>query len=129
MIGGQDIVIDVRNVLRSTVLDYVVRCIQDRWPHPIVVDGATGNRFDRFANIPFSLVSELLVYRDRDAFDSWKDLGADPQNANTMIHAILGDDSVTLVVDDVAESTMASTVKAVQETLEPRNFWGRAAAA
>ncbi len=129
MIGGSDITIDIMGASRSAVLDDVVRCIRRRWPDAVVVDGSSGTRFSSYRAVPFGRVSELLVYRDQDAFDRWMEQGADDETANTMIHAIAQEESVTLVVDDPEDGTMSSVIDATREILAPRNFWARAARA
>jgi hypothetical protein len=128
MIGGADIVIEYPGAMRASGgLDIAVRRIASRWPTFVLQDAATGSRFDSYREIPFASLSEIFVYRDVNAFESWKDLGADASNANSMVHLIAEDQGITIVVDDRADPTMASIVREIRDLLTGSQSFVRAA--
>ena len=43
---------------------------------------------------------EFFVYENQAMFESWEQNGLNSQNENSMTHVILGDSSITIVVDD-----------------------------
>jgi hypothetical protein len=49
------------------------------------------------AGVP--LPHEAFVYRDRASFDAWEREGATPENAGSMVHILVGLNSMTLVGD------------------------------
>jgi predicted RNA methylase len=129
MIGGTDIVVKIADDLRSgEALDTVVRCVFGKWPTAVVQDASTGVCFFSFAEIAFGHLREIFVYRDKTAFDSWANLGADPANLNTMVHFIVARSELTIVVDDPNEATMESIVDEARCVLDPFGYSQRAAA-
>lgn len=98
MIGGADIVLHGRTKAHDT--DILVRGIRSEWPDAMIqradeVDAAPIRSF------PFPVFgpAELIVYRDRASYQSWKNHGASADNQDAMIHLLVSDDAVTLVVD------------------------------
>ncbi len=117
MIGREDVVIDRRGSGAADALDAVARIVLRRWEHAVFQDAQLGVRFSGFSTIPFGRVRELLIYRDEDAFRSWEEHGADPENADTMIHALTWNGELTLVVDDRTEGVAHSVITEVESLL------------
>jgi hypothetical protein len=100
MIGGVDVVFNTQ-ISSAESLDLCTSLVAGRWPEAIFENAITGEQYAGYAAIPFGLVSELMIYRDRTAFESWQHLGADPSNANTMVHLLACEPGeITAVVDD-----------------------------
>jgi hypothetical protein len=100
VIGGSDITLETYGLEPPAVLEAVTRVTLRRWPSAVFVNPETGSRFDSYADIAFGSLHELLVFRDEPARDIWERLGADPDNAHTLIYAIATADNLTLVVED-----------------------------
>ena len=128
MISGSDIIIANPGRSVPEVLDAIVRIIQARWSGSIIQDGATGQRFASYSAVPFGALQELFVYRDEVSFESWRSLGADPTNSNTMLHALVNDDEITLVVDDPTDRMIASIQRELTELLSRGMPWEQQAA-
>jgi hypothetical protein len=110
MIGGVDVVFDTQ-VEPAEALELCTRLIMSRWPAAVLENALTGERYAGHAEIPFGLASELMVYRDQAAFESWQRLGADPSNANTMVHLLAYErGELTAVVDDPVALDMRATL-------------------
>jgi hypothetical protein len=120
MIGGEDIIIELPGVPPEVALPAAVRYLLDRWPAAIMQDGDTARRFDRFSEVDFGHLREVFVYRDEQAFDSWERLGADPSNANQMVHLGASDGQFTIVVDESQDLVSASIVRGLRDRLR----WG-----
>jgi hypothetical protein len=98
MIGGADLVLHGRTKAHDT--DILVRGIRSEWPNAMIqrVDEADATPIRNF-RLPIFGPAELIVYRDRASYQSWKDHGATADNQDAMILLIVSDDAVTLVVD------------------------------
>jgi hypothetical protein len=91
MIGGTDIVLCVHEDIPTA--DVIFRAVRQHWPAFVFQ-----NADDESA--PFSPRTELwlpqpsgpefFIYRDEQAARNWDEDGATPENANTMLHVILG---------------------------------------
>lgn len=128
MIGGADILIEYPGLLRTSGgLDIAVRCIAGRWKDAIIQDAGSGKHFESYTSVPFGRLTELFVYRDEAAFESWTKAGADISNANAMVHLIADDSALTVVVDDPSDATMESIVNEVRDLLTGSQSWVRAA--
>ncbi len=77
MIGGVDVIFAMQ-IEPAEALDPCTRLVTRRWPSAVVENAITGELYAEVAAIPFGQVSELMVYRDQAAFESWQSLGADP---------------------------------------------------
>jgi hypothetical protein len=117
MIGGVDIVVELPYLDPSAALDAAVRYILEHWPAGILQRGDTGERLDRYAAIHFGDLHELFVYKDASAFESWERLGADPSNANEMVHLLASRGQFTIVVDSMQDATSASIVRGLRNRL------------
>jgi hypothetical protein len=90
MIGGVDVVFWVRDeraavdailrIARRHWKDYVFQNADDLAPLPRIDDSRT----------PVPSGDQFFVYRDAAAAASWEDQGAVPENANTMLHVLVG---------------------------------------
>ncbi len=98
MIGGIDVRLPSAAGLRS--IEVAVRALRQYWPHAVVENGDSGERYGSLSQIPFGDVRELFVYRDGDAADLWDERGAIPEAANTMIHLLYDDGLITAVIDE-----------------------------
>lgn len=98
MIGGADLVLHGRTMPHDT--DILVRGIRSEWPDAMIqrVDEADATPIRRF-RLPVLGPAELIVYRDRASYQSWREHGATADNQDAMILLIISDDAVTLVVD------------------------------
>ena len=115
MIGGKDIMIPTRAGQRA--LDLAMRLAMRVWREPVFEDATNETRYKRYEEIPLDQLSEVLVYRDGLACDSWDELGAAPELVGTLIHLILGHDSLTVVVDEDAPAPIVQYVSALQAAL------------
>lgn len=114
MIGGIDITIPIQAGDSSLVA--AVRAIVQYWPNAAFENGVSGERYDRFADIPFGRIEELFVYRDAQTARAWDIDGAVPELYDTMVHLIVDDDRLALVVDST-EGPMAELIDAVRSAL------------
>ncbi len=103
MIGGADLVLRGRTRAHDT--DILVRGIRSEWPDAMIQHADEGDAAPiRSFRLPVSGPAELIVYRDRSSYQSWRDHGATMDNQDAMLHVIVSDDSVTLVVDRPASA-------------------------
>ncbi len=98
MIGGIDVRLSTMGGASS--VEVAVRAIRQRWPVAVFENGITGERYERFEQIPFGEIEELFVYRDTDSADRWDAEGAIPAVYNTMMHLIPDEEILTVVVDE-----------------------------
>lgn len=114
MIGG----IDIRIATRAGVLsaEVSVRAIRQKWPRAVYENGLTGDRYDKFSDIPFGELTELFVYRDSNAANLWDAEGAVPNAYNTMIHLVADRDTITVVIDE-RDREMESIIAAIRSGL------------
>jgi hypothetical protein len=115
MVGGDDVVIDTRGVETGIILEAITRHILQSWRSAIIEDADHGKRFPSFSGVPFAQLRELMIYRDGAAFESWERLGADESNANSMFHLIADPDTMTIVVDDARESSIATVLEEIRQ--------------
>src|SRR5437870_29331 len=108
MIGGTDIILSVRDEAEAVGL--ILRAIPRHWPRCVYqnADDEATLTADAVATMPRLLGHEFFIYRDPASAASWEQHGAIPENANTMLHVIMGDQgvnnsglkSITLVCDE-----------------------------
>jgi len=114
MIGGIDIRLPSPAGLKS--LEVAVRAVRQQWPRAAFENGNTGERYERFSEIPFGDVEELFVYRDADAAEVWNDKGAIPEVSNTMIHLLQDEGLITAVIDEQTPE-METIINAIRSGL------------
>lgn len=121
MIGGVDVIFRTR-LSPAAALEPAVRAVVRRWPAAVFEDGMTEELFDRLATLPFGRLREVLVYRDRAAYDNWLRLGADPRTADTMVHLLAYKyGRLTAVVDDDTNAESRVLLDAIEERLNARS--------
>src|SRR5207253_6173204 len=97
MIGGKDIVIPA--VGSPASLDACARVVQRQWPAARFEDAETGEKYSSYGDIPLGRRRHLLAYPDAGAEASW-DADSSDSPVNSMLYLILGENSVTAVLDD-----------------------------
>jgi pheromone shutdown protein TraB len=114
MIGGIDIRLPTKAGKSS--LEIAVRTIRQMWPLAVFENGLTGDKYERFSQIPFGDIEELFVYRDSAAEKEWDDEGAVEGVQNLMIHLILDEEMLTVVVDE-RDAFMEKVIGAIESGL------------
>src|ERR1051326_4615054 len=109
MIGGADIIIK-SSMEQEAALESARAAIKRFWPEMLVEDAETGDLVHNDGSAVGC--TEIMLYRDADARESWARLGADPSNVNTLIHLFADPGEFTLVVDDPNAVEMASIIQA-----------------
>jgi hypothetical protein len=115
MIGGKDFII--ATMAGSRALELAARTMLARWPQAVFEDAQTGKRFASLSAIPFGTCSELLVYKNAKAAKQWEQLGADQSVADTMIHLLTSNKSLTIVVDDEPSMAIKSLVAEIEDAV------------
>jgi hypothetical protein len=123
MIGGSDITLETFGLEPATALESVVRIVGRRWPDAVLVDAETGYRFDSYAATAFGPLRELLIFRDEPCREIWERLGADAENAHTLIYAIASLDSVTIVVEDPHTEIAAGIIRELRSLFTSGTPW------
>ncbi len=127
MIGGHDISFHTETSAQAT--EGTIRILRASWRNSVVENAETGEFlgpvFFGFEELP----SEVLIYKNAAAHDSWAAHGATPENANLMVHIIRGENSMTLVVDDPNAAEMRALIAAIYDHVHQDIFWMRADAA
>lgn len=113
MIGGQDIIIPTQE--GQAPLEQGLRAIRRCWPVAIFEDAETGTRNSDHGQFDLGSTRELFIYRDPEILAAWDRSGASPELSNTMIHLITGEDSLTVVVDDALEPSIAQLLDAMRK--------------
>lgn len=98
MMGGIDISLPTRAGDES--IEVAVRALRQRWPHAVFENSDTGERYDRFWQVPFGQIDELFVYRNEEQANQWDEHGAIPELKNTMIHLMADNGLITVVIDE-----------------------------
>lgn len=112
MIGGHDEIFKCDRP--PIVMEFIVRMIRHLWKNAPVEDPDTDKE-------PCGLERELFIYKDLAAADSWKNNGAIPENADTMIHILRGSGTVTMVVDNPGSAEMKQLIEDIRWSL--RRNW------
>ena len=97
MIGGHDVVIPA--VGSPASLDACARVVQRQWPMARFENAETGDKYSSYGEIPIGQVRHLLAYPDAQAEAYW-DADSPDSPINSMLSLILGEQSVTAVLDD-----------------------------
>lgn len=101
------------------MLDAAVRAILRRWRRAVIENADTAETYLAYARVPFQFLHEIMLYKDAESFACWERLGADPSNANTMIHLLsYRRGQITVVVDEAEELEMSVLLRAIQASLE-----------
>jgi hypothetical protein len=127
MIGGHDVAFPASSPAQA--MEGVVRLVCAAWPGAVVENAETGELLSGQLLGVRESPSEVLVYRNDAARNSWAADGATADNVNSMVHIIRGEQSITLVIDDPAKAEMSAMLLGVGEHLRQDIFWMRADAA
>ena len=119
MIGGVDVVIPTKGDPES--LDACVRMIREYWSKARFENALTGEKYDRYEDLPFGCLREVFVYPDEPAERAW-DQGDANAASNSMLYLILSPDHVTIILDDPKPKQMQSMLESIQRILA-RDVW------
>lgn len=116
MIGGADHVIARRpeeSAKRALVFALLVK-----WPEAVIEDAQSDAPATKLEYAdPASLPEEILVYESQAWRETWAREGVTERNADRMIHIILGENEITLVVDEHAQCETAGIAEHVRDML------------
>jgi hypothetical protein len=127
MIGRHDILFV--SEAASEIMEGAIRLVCASWRDVIIEDAESGDLVSLQSLGVAELPAELLIYKNSDARVSWSTNGAIPENANTMIHVLRGDGSMTVVVDDPNAAEMSKLLGAIRDHVFQDIFWIKADAA
>src|SRR5437868_1750046 len=107
MIGGTDVELRVGDGV--PVADVIFRTIRRYWPDYVIenaLDESPPFKPPVGLGIPDPPSPEFFIYRDELAATDWSEHGTTPENANLMVHVLMGEDkkpehgrhSITIVV-------------------------------
>jgi len=101
--GGEDIFFKAADPIshRPTV----VAIIRGLWGEAAIIEDADGGPL-------WEGTKEILAYRNAKAFLSWQSDGANGDNGDDMLHVLLGQDTITCVVDGPDTTRMANLIRA-----------------
>src|SRR5580698_9896865 len=102
MIGGADIVVEGVGALGEG--PFIISWLHETWGDLVVQDAAADDAVAP-SDPSVATMREFFVYRSRPDFESWMREGAADDNADTMIHVILGDRSTTVVTARAGSQT------------------------
>jgi hypothetical protein len=114
MIGGKDIVIPA--VGSPASLDACARVVQRLWPEARFEDAETGEKYSSYGDIPLGRVRQLLAYPNAEAEELW-DADSAESPVNSMLYLILGEHSVTAVLDDPYVGEMPAMLEGIRTML------------
>ena len=115
MIGGKDIVIPA--VGSPASLDACARVVQRQWPRARFEDAETAEKYSSYGAIPFGRVRQLLAYPNAQAEASW-DTDSAESPINSILYLILGEHSVTAVMDDPSFGEMPAILDGIKRMME-----------
>jgi hypothetical protein len=121
MIGGEDIRGICPDELTLEEYAYILQQISGLWPDALFESmdkdrrGAGCQPLVGFK--PTKVLREVLIYRNRDSFSSWRDLGLTPDNANKMVQILVNSDEVTFVVTGPEDSDIRRLTTQLIKTL------------
>ncbi len=121
--------VDVRMTTpdHGAAADAILRVVRRHWPAVVVQNGDDAEPLPRspdgFLTKPTQ--RQFFLYQDDAAYQAWTELGAVPENANTMLHVVLGREigrgakasSLTLVCDDLTGG-MKAMVGEIRDALD-----------
>ncbi len=116
MIGGRDIVLEWSS--DSATRRVLVQMLRSAWPEAYVEDARSSGAAVPIAGLdPETLPAEMFVYKNAVSRDTWDADGATDANADTMIHALVAMNTMTLVVDRAAGAESASIAESIRVAL------------
>jgi len=122
-IGGFDIEFPI--TVTREVLRFIFRLVDAIWTEAVYVTDVSGIRaINDLVRVSRDPPVEVFLFKNRGAAESWKKLGADSGNHDSMIYLIAEKDRLTFVVDD-AECNTAKLVAEVTKALSNQpTFFG-----
>lgn len=96
MIGGKDLIFPIRD--RKAAVTKLLAIIAATWPKGVMQsdDGLQQTLIDTLS----AGQGQFFVYQDGEALMNWALEGLSEKTCSTMIQVILGQDEITIVVDD-----------------------------
>jgi hypothetical protein len=91
--------------------------VQRQWPSARFEDAETGTKYSSQSKIPIAQVHQLLAYPDAEAERLW-DNDSPNSPANSMMQVIVGEQSITVVVDDPQLGEMPAILEGIRAGLE-----------
>src|SRR6516225_9367155 len=91
MIGGTDI--EFRVAENVQVGEIILRTVRRYWPDYVIENALDESPYFKpraGLEVPTPPSPEFFIYRDEEAAQDWEEHGATPENANQMVHVILG---------------------------------------
>jgi hypothetical protein len=90
MIGGTDVIFWVRDGAEAT--DVILRTVRRYWPNFVLenLDDPAPYVPRCRGELPKPSGPEFFLYRDKQSALSWEDCGATPENRDSMLHVIVG---------------------------------------
>jgi len=114
MIGGTDIMIPA--IGNASAVEACGRVIQGHWPCARFEDAETGEKYNRYGDVPTAQVRELLVYHDAAAEAAWDADSADSP-PNSMLYLIFSPQFITAVMDDPNTDEMQAILASLRQHL------------
>ena len=123
MIGGCDIILAPYpgSIIDPAVFfQRAVKALLRVWPGALIEDANSDKVWGAPGKVPWGKVEELFVYRSLEALQSCERLGADPSNANQMVHFMNYEDrattpgEITVVVGDPEHPEMKMFLESVR---------------
>lgn len=108
-------------------LERALRIALEYWSEAEIEDAVTAELLSPLPGGIDQLPDEVLVYKSAIARQQWKENGATPENANSMIHFLLDSSTITVVVDDPKDPLMQSIINDIREYVYQDIFWMQAA--
>lgn len=118
MIGGKDIRVAVPS--GAAALDFAVRAVRIRWPKAVFAADRAAAIVERYDELQFHEKSEIIVYKDRQACQSWRALGFDESLKGTMIYLLSDSTDLTMVIEDDPPREIEMLVEAIRDGLEAK---------
>jgi len=113
MIGGTDQVIARRP--EEAARRALVFALLAKWPEAVIEDARSEASATKLEHAdPALLPDEMLVYESEAWRETWTREGATERNADRMIHILLGENEITLVVDERAGCETAGIAEHVR---------------
>lgn len=117
MIGRADIVVPrpVEDDGKSAIL----RVLLAAWPNAVLEDAEGVEEPAELARFESgAMTDEVFVYRDAAALEAWNEDGGTDDNADSMIHLLLGPTAITCVVDHREGAETRAIAGRIERALE-----------
>lgn len=120
MLGGVDIEIAMSShVPWQESLDSILRATRLLWNDAVVQCADTAQSWPIGApDLPYDTLREVFIYKNDQFRTKWEELGAVPENENSMVHVLPGGEELTVVVDSPAHPEMKRLLELFRGALE-----------